>query len=95
MRRVYISQRQLEREFKNKVGISPKRYLRITRMNEVHRLLEANEQLNFTEIAYRSGYTDQAHFIKDFKKITGERPTIFVKEREQFLVNTRLAEIMY
>lgn len=85
--KVYISQRQIEREFKDKIGISPKHYLRIMRLNEVHRLLKADRQLNFTEVAYQSGYTDQAHFIKDFKSITGEKPTIFVRERQQFIVN--------
>ncbi len=86
--KIYISQRQLEREFKSKLGMSPKQYLRISRMNEVHRLLEENQQLNLTEIAYLSGYSDQAHFIKDFKNITGAIPTIFIKDRNQYVANS-------
>ena len=86
-RKVFISQRQLEREFKNRIGISPKHYLRIARLNEVHRLLQESNRLNFTELAHSLGYTDQAHFIRDFKNITGVNPSIFVKGREQFLVN--------
>jgi len=82
----YISLRQLEREFKNKVGISPKHYLRIARMNEVQRLLENNRKLNLTKIAHQSGYTDQAHFIRDFKNITGIKPTIFMKEKSQHII---------
>jgi len=90
--RVYISLRQLERAFKEKIGVSPKHYLRISRINEVHRLLEEENMLNFTQVAYQSGYTDQAHFIRDYKNITGERPTIFVKERDQFIVNSIVAK---
>jgi AraC-like DNA-binding protein len=83
--RVFISQRQLEREFKNKVGISPKHYLRITRVNEVLRLLNNNHTIDLTSVAYHCGYFDQAHFINDFKKITGKKPTIYIKERRQII----------
>lgn len=86
-----ISQRQLEREFKAKIGISPKHYLRITRINEVIRLLHENHHLSLTSVAYHCGFADQAHFINEFKKITGEIPTIFLKERERFISNSGLS----
>jgi AraC-like DNA-binding protein len=83
--RVYISQRQLEREFKYKIGISPKHYLRITRMNEVMRFLSKNHAIDLTSVAYHCGYFDQAHFINDFKKITGSNPTLFIKDKGNYL----------
>lgn len=86
---VFISQRQLEREFKEKVGISPKQYLRITRLNEVHRLIAGNHSVNFSQVAYHCGYSDQAHFIRDFKNITGEIPTSYLKANERFMTNGR------
>ncbi len=89
--RVFIGKRQLEREFKDKVGISPKHYLRIIRINEVVRLLDNNKTLDLTKVAYHCGYFDQAHFINDFKRITGRKPTIFIKERGQFLVHPGLS----
>jgi AraC-like DNA-binding protein len=79
--RVFISQRQLEREFKDKVGISPKHYFRITRINEALRFLNDNQATDLTSVAYHCGYFDQAHFINDFKRITGKNPTIFIKEK--------------
>ena len=78
---LYISKRQLEREFKNKVGISPKHYFRITRINEVLRCLNGNRQMDLTQVAYHCGYYDQAHFINDFKTITGIKPSIFKGEK--------------
>lgn len=87
--RVFKSRRQLEREFKAKVGISPIHYLRIIRMNHVLRLLNSGRQLaDLTGLAYDCGYSDQAHFINDFKKITGEVPTAFIKERNRFIANS-------
>lgn len=88
---VYISKRQLERQFKEKVGITPKHYLRITRLNEVQRLLDNNHTLDLTSVAYQCGYFDQSHFINDFKRITGEKPAVFFKGRKRFLANPGLA----
>lgn len=88
---VYISIRQLEREFKRKVGISPKRYMRISRLNAVQRQLEQHRKLDFTEITYACGYADQAHFIKDFRSFTGEKPTFFMKDRHLYIVNPGMA----
>ena len=92
---VFISQRQLEREFKDKVGISPKHYLRIIRINEVLRLLDDNQAIDLTNIAYLCGYFDQAHLINDFKRITGKKPTIFIKEKAQFIANPGLAHYVH
>lgn len=89
---VYISLRQLEREFKHKIGIPPKRYMRIARLNKVHRLLEADQELEFTKVAFDCGYADQAHFIRDFKSIMGVKPTVFVKRKKQFIVNPNRIE---
>lgn len=84
--KVYISQRQLEREFKKKLGVSPKHYLRIMRLNEVQRLL-MYQAYDLTSIAYHCGYADQAHFIRDFKDIMGESPRVFIKGDKQYLIN--------
>lgn len=89
--KVYISQRQLEREFNKKIGITPKRYMRIARLNEVHRKLEDEQELELTKIAFDCGYADQAHFIRDFKSFMGVNPTLFTKNRHQFIVNSQSA----
>lgn len=89
---IFIGLRQLEREFKEKIGMTPKKYLRISRLIQVHRLLESSKELNLTEIAYQTGYTDQAHFIRDYKSIIGETPSIYVKEKDRFIVNTKLMD---
>jgi len=85
--KVFISQRQLEREFKRKIGVTPKLYMRIARLNEVYQKLEQNRPLAFTKVAFDCGYSDQAHFIRDFKSFMGVKPTLFIREKDRFIVN--------
>jgi AraC-like DNA-binding protein len=89
--RIFISKRQLEREFKNKVGISPKQYFRITRINEVIRLLNDDRAMDLTSVALNCGYYDQAHFINDFKRMTGKQPGIFMREKGDYITGSNLA----
>lgn len=37
------------------------------------------KSMNLTELAYRFGYFDQAHFIKDFKRYTGMTPGQYLR----------------
>ena len=81
---VCISTRQLEREFKNKLGLSPKTYMRIARLNMVQQLVNQNPAITMAQLSYLCGYADQAHFIKDFKGLTGELPSVYVTEKENY-----------
>jgi len=90
---VCISQRQLERKFRNIMGVSPKKYLRLTRINKVMHILEQNSPLDLTSVAYHCGYFDQAHFINDFKKITGKNPTVYFNEKQRFITLPAQVEI--
>lgn len=82
---VCISTRQLEREFKDKLGMSPKTYMRIIRLNAILQLLTQQPELNFSQLSYLGGYADQAHFIRDFKKLTGELPSAYFSRPQNFL----------
>lgn len=83
--KVNISQRQLERKFKELIGISPKQYFRLIRINKVMQMLEHDQSLNLTDIAYYCGYFDQAHFIKDFKHITDQTPSSYIYDRQRLI----------
>jgi AraC-like DNA-binding protein len=70
-----VSERTLERKFKLHVGLTPKRFADIVRLNlSIKRMHRVKENRQLTGIAYDSGYFDQAHFIKEFKKYTGFTP---------------------
>ncbi len=75
-----ISKRQLERLFVSGVGLSPKFMSRIIRFNHVLQLIENNTGGNFTSVAFDGGFYDQAHFIKDFRELTGLNPKQYFAE---------------
>lgn len=72
--KIQISERALERYFKEYIGLSPKFYCRIIRFSHIFKLV-SNKNQNWSEIAQQAGFYDQAHFIKDFKEFTGEEPS--------------------
>lgn len=74
-RRIGLSQSALERRFRRFVGASPRRFASLVRLQNVLRLHEAGADL--TTIAHAAGYSDQPHFIKDFKRFTGLSPGSF------------------
>ncbi len=77
---LHIGKRQLERKFQAAVGLNLKMFSRITRFNYALQLIERKEFDGFTKVAYDGGFYDQAHFIKDFKDLTGLNPKQYFSE---------------
>lgn len=76
------SRKTLERTFMNFHGLNPKVYNRIIRFNVAIRFMDLRQNLNLTKLAYKLGYFDQSHFIKDFKIFSGQTPTEYLKTVE-------------
>lgn len=74
---VYISRRQFERKFLEKVGLSPKYYARLRRIGYICSQMAGKEQVNWQDLYYECDYYDQSHFIKDFTEFTGRSPTMY------------------
>lgn len=72
-----ISSRQLERVFRSRVGLSPKDVGKFIRINKALSALEDNPAQQLSNLGYRLGYFDPAHFSKDFKQVTGISPSLF------------------
>jgi len=75
-----LSERQLERTFLQHIGLSPRQFARTTRFRQVVPLLN-QPHLSLTNVAYRAGYYDQAHFIHDFKSLAGITPREYRREQ--------------
>jgi AraC-like DNA-binding protein len=75
-----VSHSQFERHFKQLTGISPKTFARLVRFEAIRDSLTRMPTLSLVDLAYRYGYTDQAHFIHDFKAFAGRTPGAFATQ---------------
>jgi AraC-like DNA-binding protein len=80
-RRLGTSPRWLERQFKNAVGVTPKRLARLVRFRRALAALDAGRTRRGAALALDHGYYDQAHFIADFRGFAGDAPRRFVQAR--------------
>lgn len=68
--------RQLERKFKEYVGLSPKQFSSVLKFNYAHSRIESKKNTEtLLDIALEAGYYDHAHFCKEFKKVTKRNPS--------------------
>ena len=82
------SERQLERQFENRMGMSPKKYSNIIRLHYFLRLINKNSGAqNMTGLSYHAGYADQSHLIRDFKNNVGLTPGQYLKKENKMAVN--------
>ena len=79
LRALNVSERQLERRFLRVVGVTPHRYIRLVRFQKAIRRLQGGLFDHLSDLAYDLGYADQAHFIKEFKEMSGQTPTTLVR----------------
>jgi AraC-like DNA-binding protein len=68
------SRRRLERVFARHVGLRPKLFARIVRINAVLAGLDAEERAAAVDLALEAGYFDQAHLLRDFRALVGRTP---------------------
>jgi AraC-like DNA-binding protein len=81
--------RTLERKFKQSSGHTVKDVSGLMRFEQVRNTLWLHPDSNIAELAIDSGYTDQAHLSKEFKKYSGTTPAKFAKKaKTEQIVNT-------
>jgi AraC-like DNA-binding protein len=74
--RHFTTVRQLERNFKYHIGLSPKEFTNIIRCTFAQQLiLQRSPKRTLYDIAFECGYYDHAHLANEIKKYTGVVPT--------------------
>lgn len=74
--RAQRSERHLQRVLRRYLGLTPKWLIQRRRLHEAtDRLKHGGTSL--AELAVELGYTDQAHFTRDFRRVTGYTPGAF------------------
>jgi len=72
-----MSARQLRRLFVEQIGLSPKHFCRVIRFRNSVAQLSDKGRGDWTQVALDCGYYDQAHFINEFRELSGYTPSEF------------------
>jgi AraC-like DNA-binding protein len=70
-----LSNRQFDRVFKERIGLSPKFFSRVVRFARAWVIKETQPDISWIKIAHECGYYDQMHLIRDFKELAGSNPS--------------------
>jgi len=77
LKHTQCSERKMYKLFMDHFGITPRWYIRILKIRRAINLVMHNPLLSLTEVAYRCGYSDQSHFIKEAKTMCNVLPKTF------------------
>jgi AraC-like DNA-binding protein len=69
--------------FVRSVGLTPKRYCRVLRFRRALRRV-SDGRLSLTDLAADAGYSDQAHFTREFREFAGVTPGEYIRAAPQF-----------
>jgi AraC-like DNA-binding protein len=86
--RLEYGERHFHRIFSREFGIPPKKFQCLLRINMAIKMMASGKFNKLTDIAYEAGYSDQAHFIKDFKSFTNMTPSSFLKNKISITILT-------
>ena len=70
-----VSHTALQKMFTRRVGMSPNRYILTVKMREAQRLLTSYKKMRISEIAQRTGFTDQKYFCRTYHGYFGHAPS--------------------
>ena len=79
---VNLSRRQFERKFLLQTGLTPGQLKIMLRVRQARQLITQQPLQSLTNIALHCGFYDQAHFIHQFKQITGQTPGSYQKRKQ-------------
>jgi len=81
--KIAMSQKAFIQKFKRHYLLTPKDYFQLKKINQSIALIENNQSSSLTEIALSTGFYDQSHFIRTFKKFCGYSPKKHLKQAHQ------------
>ncbi|MFJ9781568.1 DUF6597 domain-containing transcriptional factor [Amycolatopsis sp. NPDC101161] len=74
-----LTTRSVQRLFAEHVGCTPKWAIRIYRLNDAAQRITTEGEPDYAGLAVRLGYSDQSHFIRDFRAVTGQPPAEYAR----------------
>lgn len=76
-----VSRKQLWLRFGREMGTSPKAYAQLQRFVWTLARLRESEEVDWPRLAVMAGYSDQAHLVRDFRRVAFASPTEFLRTR--------------
>jgi AraC-like DNA-binding protein len=76
-----LSHKHFIGRFAAEVGMTPKRFCRIRRFQQVLRMIDHNTSVAWADLACACGYYDQAHFVHEFRAFSGLNPSAYLRQR--------------
>jgi AraC-like DNA-binding protein len=89
--RLGLLPRTLVRRFSTQVGITPKRFARVHRLQRVLRAVRGSPEPDWSALAAEHGYADQAHLIHDFRDLADITPSGYKPDSGQRNNHVRIA----
>lgn len=74
-----FSQKSLEVKFKKTIGLTPGKYIKMIRFNQLMKKYQ-NKKINLQDLLIMYNYYDQSHFTRDFKLFMSQSPKDFFKK---------------
>lgn len=90
-RQYNISLRQVERMYNKYIGLSASTYCSLNRFHHSLNQLLRTDYSKLSDLAYDNEFFDQTHFIREFRRYTGNTPGRFVKNGNSILQIGKLA----
>lgn len=81
LRSLHMSERSLRRRFEESFGYGPKTLDRILRFHRFRRLRQASGNASTAVLAVEAGYADQAHLIRESRRLSGITPSALAATR--------------
>ncbi|MDO9496045.1 MAG: helix-turn-helix domain-containing protein [Nocardioides sp.] len=75
-----ITERSLQRLAARRIGLSPKWLIQRRRLHEASERLRESATVDLARVAADLGYADQAHFGRDWRRVTGLTPGAYAAE---------------
>ncbi len=75
-----VAERTFERHFLKEIGVTAKQFAKIIQFSSTMQQMSETDYVNLTEIGYDSGFSDQSHFIRSFKRYAGKTPKEFLQQ---------------
>lgn len=75
--------RTLQRQFQSDMGMTPKAFSRIVRCQSAVHAINNQDGVVFSDLASDLGFSDQPHFLREFKKLVSTTPMNYQRRIQQ------------